>query len=755
MSNEQRPVKIIVHRDEDYYVPPHGGGGGKKVFCDVTPELRNNLSTQLASIESLFATAFDTSPDVPAVAKVVMKKEALAKSHRPDALLTDRTCPIIGVDQFGELLTQVTPAGLSKLKSRILRDKTKVGQANISAIENIVPYRIVSEVVESLVEKVEQGLKAVKVRLFKHQNKTMDLAILQRFLEIVRESNLPEPEVLNYGKHLRVFRLTEVTPDAVLRLASFVGTQKISEFQTFRMVRHIDVEREAAANGIFKPPSPDREYPVVGVIDSGTNPTDPILSPWRVGRFAYVLPSECDYRHGSFVSGLLAYPSQLNGNDTRIPKTQCKFIDIVALPGEHSSSGGKIREDEAIEMIGESLRLFPEPKVWNLSFGSNIPISEQTFSDFAIALDSLQDEHDVTFVLASGNAKPLRRWPPTQELHGADRICSPADSVRALTVGSVASLGDANSLVRPGDPSPFSRRGPGPAYIPKPEVNHFGGNCSQNGKFDNVGVLSLDGSNHIVESIGTSFSAPLVSNLLANIHHAVKKPMSRNLAKGLLIHSAVLRSDHVEANELIYRGFGVPDDIESILNCPTWASTLVFEGELWQTHDFEKRSFPIPKCFRTDANKVKGEFLMTLVYDPPLNPDYGVEYCRSNMEISLGTYDVGADSKRKHQGKVPPETGDYKQNFESFMIEHGFKWSPVKVYRKSMSGITGDEWRLHVDLQNRADFNQEVGQNFALIISMFDKEKKLPVYNDVVTAMRIQGWETSNLEVRDQLRLSN
>lgn len=755
MANERLPIKIVIPRSEDLYVPK-SGGGESKVFGSVTAEVRDNLVQQLSSVESVFATAFNMDPEVPAVAKVVLKKDALAKSHRPEALLTDNTCPIIGIDQFGELLTRVTPAGLTKLKRRILQDQTKAGIANISTIENIVPYSIVSEATKELAQKVDGGLNKIKIRLFKHQNGAVDTAILRRFLEIIHELQMPEPEVLNYGKQLRIFRLTEVTREAVLRLASFVGTQNVSEFQSFRMVRHIAEEKEAAIGGLFAPPQVGLEYPVVGMIDSGTNPNDPILSRWRVGRYQYVLDGETDHRHGSFVSGLLAFPRQLNGHDDRYPGSQCKFVDIVALPRDDGASEGKISEDEAIEIIGESLRRFREPKVWNLSFGSDVPISDQRFSDFAIALDSLQDEHDVTFVLASGNYrdKPLRKWPPTQELKNGDRICSPADSVRAITVGSVAALSDHGCLVKSGEPSPFSRRGPGPSYIPKPEVGHFGGNCTATGKFDEVGIMSLDGNNNIVESIGTSFSAPLVANLLANIHHVAKHPMSRNLAKALLIHSAVLHSEHVEANELRYRGFGIPHDVEAILSCAPWAATLVFEGELWQIHDFEKRAFPIPKCFRTADNKVKGDFIMTLVYDPPLNPNYGAEYCRSNMEVSLGTYDADATGKKKHKGKIPVDLGDFQQKFEHYMIEHGFKWSPVKVYRKSMSGIGGDEWRLHIDLQHRADFQQESAQRFALILSMFDRTEQLPVYNDVVQAMQVQGWATSNLELRTDIRLS-
>ena len=75
------------------------------------------------------------------------------------------------------------------------------------------------------------------------------------------------------------------------------------------------------------------------------------------------------------------------------------------------------------------------------------------------------------------------------------------------------------------------------------------------------------------------------------------------------------------------------------------------------------------------------EFVMTLVYDPPLDPNANAEYCRVNLDVSLGTYNLGKDGKRRHEGRVPLEPVDAKEMLERHQLEHGFKWSPVKVYR--------------------------------------------------------------------------
>src|SRR6185503_10079573 len=133
--------------------------------------------------------------------------------------------------------------------------------------------------------------------------------------------------------------------------------------------------------------------------------------------------------------------------------------------------------------------------------------------------------------ICSGNYvnAPLRPW-PAPDLGQDDRVHPPADSIHGVTVGSLAHNHHATTCVKAGEPSPFSRRGPGAAYLPKPEVCHYGGNCDANGDCRQVGVLSLDGSGHIAEAIGTSFSTPLVATILANIRDGIAEPVSRNLA---------------------------------------------------------------------------------------------------------------------------------------------------------------------------------------------------------------------------------
>ncbi|MFX8258188.1 S8 family serine peptidase, partial [Acinetobacter baumannii] len=80
---------------------------------------------------------------------------------------------------------------------------------------------------------------------------------------------------------------------------------------------------------------------------------------------------------------------------------------------------------------------------------------EQTFSEFAQALDQLSDQFNVLFVVAAGNyvVEPRRTWPSLATLQ--DQVSCPGESVRALTVGSVCHAGAIDALNEPGEPAAY------------------------------------------------------------------------------------------------------------------------------------------------------------------------------------------------------------------------------------------------------------------------------------------------------------
>jgi serine protease AprX len=587
-----------------------------------------------------------------------------------------------------------------------------------------------------------------KVKLFRHNRPIFDVAVDETFYLLLKRFGIREPRELRYGRGLKIYRIEVHRPEVIETLQRYVGTQSIGPFPLYSPVRSSAVTIRVAVPDDFPKPDASIDYPAVGIIDSGTAVDDPFLSPWRRAREVHVAEEEQDNTHGSFVSGLVVHARILNHSDDRFPLCSARFVDVVAL-GKNGTS-----EDKLISSLEQALENHPDVKIWNLSLGTERCVADKTFSDLSVALDRLQDEYGATFVIAAGNYKkpPFRGWPP-DELGEEDRVCAPADSVRAVVVGSVAHRDHPSSRVKVGQPSPFSRRGPGPLYLPKPELSHVGGNCNASGGSSQIGVLSLDGRGNVAEDVGTSFAAPLVSSLVANLNHRLIDGGSRLLGHALLVHSAALRAGKIDPQLLRYQGFGMPPDLETILGCDPWQCTLIFELEIHPTVAYEKATFPMPQCLYLNESTVRANILMTLVHEPDLDASFGSEYCRSNIEVSLGTYDPGKDGKRHQKKQVPEDPKLIGSAYEQDLVEHGFKWSPVKVYRREMvRGVRGKTWRLDLSLHHRANHISSDTERAVLIITISDPQKKEAVYNEMVVQMNKLGWSASDLRLRPRLK---
>jgi len=745
----------VIPRDADLR-PVHPGGSQRKVFGDeVTREDRELLLEQIASVREHFGAVLTQAANVPAVARVVLKDKALAKSHRPNHLFNRNTCPVIGGETFGRILVSVSASGLDRLSERIDRVATRDVVADISTLDHIEPYTAEDAAGHVGVDELRKLVAAdqhrsLKFRLFQHKNADDDDHVRNAFFDLARRFGLGEPEPIPFVSRLRIYRLRRVRPDLVPQLAGFVGTQSVSLFPQYQLFAQYIPQGTIPADRL---PAPEagRNYPVVGLIDSGTDPNNAMVQAWVVARDEEDVPrADQDNNHGSFVAGLIINGRSLNHDDLRFPVSQARIVDVVAMPKPDTP----VDEADLLRTIRRVVQKYPDVRVWNLSLSRIDAICrDDAFSDLGIELDAIQRQHDVTFVSCAGNyvASPLRGW-PAEDLGENDRIHPPADSALGITVGSIAHLDRPNSRVRREEPSPFSRRGPGAAFLPKPELSHYGGNCTTDLNCQQVGVISVDGAGHLAEAIGTSFSTPLVTSLLGTIRAGVAEPISKNLAKALLVQSAAFRGGPVEAPDLRYRGFGVPGEVDDILTCAPWQATLILQPDIDQHRRiFAREDFPIPQCFRRADGRVEGDFLMTLVYDPPLDPTAGAEYCQVNVDVSLGSYDPGPDGKPAHEAKIPLEPADYSKLYERHLIEHGFKWSPVKVYRKHLTATSGQRWRIQLRVLYRAGTLAQP-QGAALVITMFDPKRRKPVYDHTVTAMAQAGWVTQDLRVDERIR---
>ncbi len=757
MANKLLPIKVVLSREEDYQAP-EGVQSRVKYFGDYTDAVRVHLTTQLDEVQTHFDHHFRSWRGAPAVAKVQMKKEAIAKSYRPVEFFRDDICPVIGANRLGELYVSVAPAKIASLRHKLSTIATDREKAQLTAIASIRPYSLedaIDPAIRSITSQPAEFFPNVRYRLFRHrsdrENRTLDRA----FDTLLQSLNISLSQELPYASDLKVFRLANVSRTAMAYLSAFGGTQSVSLFPDYHIVRTAArvVGHLPAAH--FQAPEESLRYGVVGLIDSGTDPSNPRLQAWVVDRHDFVPRSQQDHAHGSFVAGLIAQGRALNHGDPRFPTSPAKIIDYVAIDRD-----GEISEFDLLAAIDDALTRFPHVRVWNLSLGLvGEPCQDAEFSLFASALDERARRHGVLFIIAAGNydQPPLRPWPPTTGLD--DRIRPPADAVRAITVGSLAHAHTPSACVPVESPSPFTRRGPGPGYLTKPELSHYGGNCTSHGDHAQIGILSLDAHGHLAENIGTSFACPLVSCIASNVIDELEiadGQSSPTLAKALLLHSGFLKNMPHDETSVTYRGLGTPDDVTEILSCREDAATLIIQAPLRPRPEFGKRPFPIPPCLQGPRGR-NAEIYMTLLYDPEMDRRYGVEYCRSNITVSLGTCppDPAKPGKTKYHREVPPYPKSLSEGYESDLVKNGYKWSPFKLYhRRFRDGLSSLPWRLTLEMLNRAEEPSKEVREVVLIISIRSADPQAPVYTELLQLMERLQWGAHDLQIRSRTRLT-
>ena len=707
------PIAHVSYERRDLLgMDPPAGGGGKELV-PVTLELRQTLAASVSDAAEIISAEAVAYPDVPGVMVIRLRDVAVAKSHRPLTLISEANMPPAGHGEINEMLVAVNAVSIGQLEHVIKERTTKAIKNNLSAVEGFeawdikrrLPKNVRQLTLTQALEAFRQVGRRLMVRLFSHDSAATTSVVIERFEQLARSRELTVVKLpQRTGPPLFLVEM-----DAAMTINAFTA---IVQFQGVRQARPeprilpTAAVMAAAAAPAFTGVAPPAGLPVVAVFDSGVDPACAAIQPWIASRDTYILPPDTDYLHGTAVSSLVVDSRGLNSGHPYFPaSTGCVIHDVCAL---ESGPNGALQGDLIIR-LREAIPKAPHVKVWNLSLGG-AEVSDDEFSEFGRELDALSDAHGVMFVVAAGNyvGVPRRGWPaPAVAL--ADRISSPSDSVRALTIGAITHLENASSLVRIDEPAPYSRRGPGPVFTPKPDIVHVGGNADVNFQATGIGVNVLHGTGAMSTACGTSYASPIAAGLAARTWQALSAPARANamavspvMVKALLIHSAQLNSPDRTAFERRYYGAGLPGDPVAVLYDSDSSFTTLFELDIVDTMKWRKAPFPIPPSLLHDG-KLKAEVIITAVYAPPVDPAKGAEYVRFNVDVGFGRLTPNAKGSLAFHGCIPAEGELGTTGFENAQVEHGGKWSPVKTYRRSFpKGVVSGTWALQATLLRRA-----------------------------------------------------
>lgn len=339
-------------------------------------------------------------------------------------------------------------------------------------------------------------------------------------------------------------------------------------------VRHTTTGQDGhvALPDTFELTPPEPAAPAVGVIDSGIQEAHRLLAPAVDTESSFcLLPREPDTvadlvrggGHGTRVAGAVLHGESM-------PVTGRHVL-------AHWLQNARVLDKDCIMPLelfpplvlrSAVLKLRGGPKrtrLFNHAITARAPCRTRHMSAWAAEIDALSYEHDVLVVQSAGNVdrqdivSHLRADRPYPRFLRApsSRVANPAQSLQALTVGSVGYEVFEGPMGRsfastPHGPSPFSRTGPGIWGVIKPELVELGGDFVLTTGTP-LGVATPPAAAALYpelvrstlhggplsdrDAVGTSYAAPKVTHLAARLE-ALLPMASTLLYRALLVQSA-------------------------------------------------------------------------------------------------------------------------------------------------------------------------------------------------------------------------
>lgn len=397
---------------------------------------------------------------------------------------------------------------------------------------------------------------------------------------------------------------------------------------------------------------PDTKAPRVCVIDSGIQERHPLLKDaieqHESKSWINTATDVADYvqqgGHGTRVAGAVLYPRDIPYSSTY--KQMCWLQNARVLNQDNKMPEKLFPPQVLHEVIEHFHKGQAYTKIYNHSINATSPCRLLHMSAWAAAIDQLTWERDLLFILSAGNLlkygdviKPgIREYLasgrkyPDYLFQPWARISNPAQSLQAVTVGSVAInsvTGSDNSFTEFSEPSSFSRTGPGIWDVIKPEVVEYGGDfVYDTGHPPNIKILpetapqlvrsTLHGGPLVGnDNVGTSFAAPKISNIVAAIQSILPQEPAL-LYRALLIQSArwpEWTSYYPDKSQVIkHIGYGIPN-LNRATGNSMYRITLVTTGEVFiragQVHIYEVK---IPEDLRSPADAFDIQIEVTLSY---------------------------------------------------------------------------------------------------------------------------------------------
>ncbi len=389
----------------------------------------------------------------------------------------------------------------------------------------------------------------------------------------------------------------------------------------------------------------------------------------------------------------------------------------------------RISTPRLIRKIREIVDRNPDIHVWNISLGTEDEVSRNFISYDAAALDEIQANKNVIFVVSGTNDN-------REEREGLLRVGSPADSLCSVVV---------NSVRRDGRPASYTRKGTVLSFFNKPDVSYYGGDYD-----DRIVAFSPRGENDVW---GTSFAAPWISRKLCYLIDIMGLP--REVAKALIIDSAAtwdFKRSTYKSKELV--GYGiVPISISTILGSDS-DEIRFFLYDTSESYRTTNYGIPVP---RDTDGKFPFVARATMCYFPECTRAQGVDYTDRELSLQFGRIN---DKGRIDDinDNVQDEAGAYvdeRQSRRDFRKWENTKFiSRVLKNNRPLKSYEDRQWGIAITSKERLTNRTMGGLKFGAVITL----KEINGVNriqDFIRACALRGWIVNQLNVQNQIEVYN